>query len=75
MSVTWRFHCLGAYTVYFISIQDGATALTIASESGFTPIVEVLCEAGANVDHINAVSSIPHIIIIIIVLLVLLACR
>ena len=45
----------------FISIQDGATALTIASENGFTPIVEALCEAGANVDHINAVSSILHV--------------
>ena len=63
MSVTWRFHCLGAYTVYIISIQDGATPLTIASESGFAPIVEALCEAGANVDHINAVSSIPNVIL------------
>ena len=49
--------------MYFISIQDGATPLTIASESGFTPIVEALCEAGANVDYINAVSSIPNIIL------------
>ena len=36
--------------------QDGATALTVASENGFTPIVEALCKAGANVDHTNAVS-------------------
>ena len=39
----------------FNSLQDGATALTVASESGFAPIVEALCKAGANVDHTNAV--------------------
>ena len=42
--------------VVCISIQDGATALTVATENGFTLIVEALCKAGANVDHTNAVS-------------------
>ena len=42
--------------VVCISIQDGATALTEASENGFNLIVETLCKAGANVDHTNAVS-------------------
>ena len=48
-------HCDNRSKV-FVSIQDGATALTVACENGFTLIVEALCKAGANVDQTNAVS-------------------
>ena len=51
-------HNLCIFSVHYslFSIQDGATVLTVASENGFTLIVEALCKAGANVDHSNAVS-------------------